>query len=449
MKSKVLMLLTAFAVAGATVAQPAAATDGHFLHGVGAINSTMGGVGIAMPADVLGAVYTNPAGLMAFENTRADFSFEMFKPTMSLSSTHPMGFSGSTKGTTEFTPIPALGFSMPVGDRAVVSLAGLGIGGFGVNYAAASVSSTGVPSNPILAPTTVGGFGQVYSDFQLMKIAPAFAFAASESVWLGAAFNFDWARLSVMPAPMTNPDMGMGMTPGGPAPMPFYPDATAHSSAFGVGIQLGLTWLVNDQWSLGLAYTSEQFFEDFEWNSTNKAPGSEGFGFPRTFTFKMNVPAVYGAGLAYRTESLTVGLDGKYITYSSTDGFKVDQVPPFNADGSVAGFAWDDIFVIATGLEWWASEDFALRAGYNYSDNPISDEVSFFNIPAPAIVQHHLTAGLGWSLAENVELNFGYYHVLENSISGPMYGPGAIPGSDVTSTMSENSFLIGFSFLGN
>ena len=114
---------------------PARATDGHFLHGVGAINSAMGGVGVAMPRDVLGAAFTNPAGLMAFsDGSRADFSFEMFKPTMSVSSAFPQqmgGFSGATDGVTEWTPIPALGWSTPVGDRTVIGLSGLGIGGIG------------------------------------------------------------------------------------------------------------------------------------------------------------------------------------------------------------------------------------------------------------------------------------------------------------------------------
>jgi len=32
----------------------ASATDGHFLHGVGAINSAMGGAGIATPESLLG-----------------------------------------------------------------------------------------------------------------------------------------------------------------------------------------------------------------------------------------------------------------------------------------------------------------------------------------------------------------------------------------------------------
>ena len=62
------------------------ATDGHFLHGIGAINSAMGGAGVAAPQDVLTAFYLNPAGLMAFRGTRADLSFEMFKPDRSLAS---------------------------------------------------------------------------------------------------------------------------------------------------------------------------------------------------------------------------------------------------------------------------------------------------------------------------------------------------------------------------
>ena len=44
----------------------ARATDGHFLHGIGAVNSAMGGAGVAAPQDVLTAFYLNPAGLMAF-----------------------------------------------------------------------------------------------------------------------------------------------------------------------------------------------------------------------------------------------------------------------------------------------------------------------------------------------------------------------------------------------
>ena len=40
--------------AAALLVTPASATDGHFLHGVGAVNSSMGGAGVAQPRTLLG-----------------------------------------------------------------------------------------------------------------------------------------------------------------------------------------------------------------------------------------------------------------------------------------------------------------------------------------------------------------------------------------------------------
>ena len=68
----------------------ASATDGHFLHGVGAINSAMGGVGVAgAKDDILGTLYHNPAGLMALDGHHAAFSMELFKPDRTLTATAP------------------------------------------------------------------------------------------------------------------------------------------------------------------------------------------------------------------------------------------------------------------------------------------------------------------------------------------------------------------------
>jgi hypothetical protein len=39
----------------------------------------------------------------------------------------------------------------------------------------------------------------------------------------------------------------------------------------------------------------------------------------------------------------------------------------------------------------------------------------------------------------------GYYHAFQNSITGALLNPsGPIPGTSVTSTLSENSFLVQF-----
>ncbi len=98
----------------------ASATDGHFLHGVGAINSAMGGVGVAGAKDVLGALYHNPAGLMAFEGHHAAISLELFKPDRTLTATAPTQqglFTGSQTSKSDFVPIPAFGWSTELNGR--------------------------------------------------------------------------------------------------------------------------------------------------------------------------------------------------------------------------------------------------------------------------------------------------------------------------------------------
>jgi long-chain fatty acid transport protein len=83
-------------------------------------------------------------------------------------------------------------------------------------------------------------------------------------------------------------------------------------------------------------------------------------------------------------------------------------------------------------------------AGYNFSQNPVPDKYTVFNTPAPAIVQLHITGGFTQSVGKN-DLTITYHHAFQNSISGPWISPmGPMPGTSVTSKMSENSATFGF-----
>ena len=415
----------------------ARATDGHFLHGVGAVNSAVGGIGVASNASLLGSFYSNPAGLATFAGTNLEMGFEMLKPDRSVSSSFGT-FSGTTTSVSEFTPIPAFGFSTELNDKVVIGLSGLGIGGFGVNYASD-------PTNPMLAPRP-NGFGQVYSNFGLMKISPALAWKAGDKLRFGIAANIDWASLAVDPMPIAAPDFDPGVdgTPGTADDRAFYPTAAAADGAFGFGLQAGLQYDVTPKFTVGLAYTSTQMFQDFEYVSVHANPNLPNFNTARTITFRMDAPAIYAAGLAFSPSArVHYGVDAKYMTYASTKGFKEKG---YNADGSVKGFGWENIVVVAAGIQIKANDRVTLRGGYNYSGNPIPDEQSMFNIPAPAVVQHHITGGIGFQIREGVELNLAAYTALENSITGAMYRPAALPNTSVTNTMSEKSVLLGFTF---
>lgn len=404
---------------------PVSATDGHFLHGVGAVNSAMGGAGVAAPGDLLGSFYLNPAGLVCEHGSRIALGFEMMKPERTVSSEFG-GFSGSTTSKSDFTPIPAFGFATKVSESVSVGVGMLGIGGFGVDYPAD-------PANPVLGPRPQG-FGQVASNFQFMKIAPSVAWKASDRLYVGAAVNFDWASLSVDPMPIAEPaiDMGNGTA--------YYSRATATDGAYGLGFQAGMIYRATDLVRVGLSYTSPQWFQDFEYNAVYENPGLGNFQTHRDITFAMDVPASYNGGVAVTKGPLLWTGDARYITYSRTDGFSESGMNPM---GAVEGFGWEDIWVLASGVQLKATDAVALRGGYNYTQNPIPDDQSAFNVPAPAIVQHHLTLGMGYDFGE-MAIDVGYYHAFANDITGVMQtqmGP-----MTVTNEMYEDSFLVAFSF---
>lgn len=423
------------AIAVLVAPRAARATDGHLLHGVGAVNSAVGGIGIAANTSLLGAFFHNPAGLASFSGTNLEMGFELLKPDRTVSSSFgPM--SGSTTSDSDFSPIPAFGFSTKLDNGFVIGLSGLGIGGFGVNYAAD-------PTNPILMPAP-NGFGQVYSNFQLLKISPALAWKATDKLSIGFAANIDWQSLAVTPMAIAAPDYDPGpdLTPRTLDDRSFYPSAAASDAVFGFGFQAGLQYALSPRMSLGLAYSSPQMFSDFEFRMTHANPNLPNYGTARTVEFRMDVPAVYGAGLAWSpSDRLDLGLDAKYVTYSSTKGF---DEKGYNPDGSVKGFGWEDIAVVAVGMQFKPTDRFTIRGGYNYSQNPIPDEQAMFNIPAPAVVQHHITGGFGFAINSTVDFNVSAYKALENSIEGAMYRPGPVPGTSVKNSLSITSFLMGF-----
>jgi long-chain fatty acid transport protein len=424
--------------AGAT---PARATDGHFLHGVGAVNNAMGGAGVAAPVSILGTFYLNPAGLIAFDGLRVEFSFEMFKPERTVASEIPGFGSGATVSKSEFTPIPAMGFSYKINDNWAVGLGGLGIGGFGVDYAQDN-------TNPVLGPRPQG-FGQVFSSYSLLKFTPAVAFAPSESFSLGFSANVAWATLTVDPAPFASP----AVSNPGPPPDAYYSRATGTDGSFGFGFQAGLLWNATDNFSLGASYSSPLKFDDFKWNSmwenpniTTPSPFGGVFGTFRELQFALDMPGWGSVGLGWNpVPALTVAADFRYYWYADTEGFKLDDpTQPFDQTGAVQGFGWENIWALATGLQYELNKTWTLRGGYNYAQNPIPDELSFINIPAPAIVQHHATLGLSVWVTESIALDFSYYKAFENSGTGPLFG--APDGSTVTNTLSESAFSMGFTF---
>ena len=396
---------------------------GHVLNGVGPVNQSMGGAAPGVAVDASGALHWNSASIAGLGHNEFTFGFELLIPdaTVQSSITSPGPMSGSSSSDAGDSPIPSFGFvfNFP-NSRWVFGLGAYGLSGFGVDYAASS-------SNPILMPPP-NGFGSIYSQFQMLQIAPTFAYKLDDHWSVGVAPTVNQAQLAINPASFSSPN-GDGT----------YPDGRSAAKTWGFGAQVGLYYQNENGFSAGLSHKTTQDFDKFKFNSTDASGGY------RPLSFDMDFPAITSLGVGYSGEDdLKLAADVRYIDYANTNGFDTAK---FNPDFSVNGFGWDSILVLAVGAQYRFSEHWQGRIGYSFNENPIPDATSTYNIPAPAVIQHHLSLGIGHCFTENTCLDFGYRHGFENSIEGPMVDPAtgnSVPGTSVKNSLSSDSFLVGF-----
>jgi long-chain fatty acid transport protein len=407
------------------LAAPAAyAGNGHTLHGVGAVNSSMGGVGVALPIDTLGGLLLNPALATQQDGSHFAFSAENNTGTNAVSSSvqTPVGtFSGKTEDFGDTALIPAFGWVHHTrGSNFAYGIGFLGLAGFGTDYPQTS-------TNPILSPQP-RGFGRVYSSYQLLKVPTVLAWKLSDAFSFGVSLNVARATLEANPAGFANPDCS---GPQGPC---YFPSVNG-DSAWGYGAGVGIHYKLSPSFALGASYNSKTTFQDFVWHTGGANPGLPSYGVNRKITLQLDLPAQAVVGLGWTpTEKLSVGIDGKWINYENAAGFK-----------DVLGF--EDIMVGEIGLQYKATDRFAVRAGYNHSEVPIPAERTFLTVEVPAVFVNHYCVGLGFRATDALTLDLAYYQVPNSSITGPFLGPtGPVPGTSVTTRSGMKSVVATFNF---
>ena len=104
----------ASAIASLFPLSSAHATDGHILHGVGSINQSMGGAGIATSIDAIGSSYNNVSSISFLKKGSIEFGAELFVPDRSLSSsvvTPYGGAEGTVHSKSRESIIPSIGLA--------------------------------------------------------------------------------------------------------------------------------------------------------------------------------------------------------------------------------------------------------------------------------------------------------------------------------------------------
>jgi long-chain fatty acid transport protein len=271
----------------------------------------------------------------------------------------------------------------------------------------------------------LGPFGQFpltageYTQLNIMKFAPAVAFQPNERLSFGLAVHIDYSTL----------DLRDGTSPN-----------------YGAGVQVGMIYKATDRLSLGLNYVTPQNINYDDVYDLNGDGNSD--------RLQLESPQQLGFGLAYNflEYKLLVETDVKWINWNGSNGY--DE------------FGWGDQWVLAVGAQYQPIQKLFLRMGYNYGNNPVNEHngwngfspatvqgktmpryyyETFRMIGFPAVVEHHITAGIGYEISPRFALNLGYMHAFSKTITEQgtdMYGQPV----GIESTLSENGLDFGLTW---
>jgi long-chain fatty acid transport protein len=406
----------------------ALATNGDNLIGIGPISRSMGGVGVAAPQDAISAVFANPAA-MCFgpycPGSEFNFGGTLFMPDVSSKVTIGPGPAITAGGDSKVYAIPAIGISVPI-TRALpiwrFGLSAYGVTGLGVDYRDTAIDDPTffpAPSPPFPAGTTFPLVAGEYTQLQIMKFSPSIAYQPTDNFSIGLGLHIDYSSLDLRSGASFN---------------------------YGIGAQLGAIYKFSDMVSVGAVYVTPQPVDhenvrDFDGDGTAD-------------DLKLAAPQQAAIGIAVvPVSNLLLAVDGRWINWSNADGYD--------------DFDWEDQWVVAVGAQFKPTDKLALRAGYNYGKNPVNDHSGFNGsvfktvqgksmptyyyetfriIGFPAIVENHVTAGVGYTFTTNFEVNLGYMHAFEKSMTETgTLTDGATPVA-LESSLSEDSVEFGLTW---
>jgi long-chain fatty acid transport protein len=363
------------------------ATDGYFDYGYGIKAKGIGGAGVAFPQDSI-APASNPAGI-AFIDNRIDAGLAYFTPdrSASLGSEH---FDGN--GVQNFY-LPDIGFKHSLTTNFDFALTVYGNGGMNTDY-----------RSPIFGSTDTG------IDLEQAFIAPTLAYKITENHAIGIDPIFAVQRFKAHGLD------AFGITGSG------------YDYSYCGGVRVGYTGKLTPWLTVGATYQSRIFATPF-YHYANLFAEHGSFDIPSNFALGVAVKPV---------EQVTFALDVERIFFSEVKSVGDNLSGSALGSDNGPGFGWRDVTAIKTGVAYDVTKKLTLRLGYNYSTEPIPDGQTFFNILAPAVVQHHVTAGASWRFNKDWELSVFYAHAFEADVNGS--GNIGGPTTDADLRMSQDTF---------
>ncbi len=437
------MKKTKLALALAACAPFAAhATDGYFSHGYGMQSKGMGGAAAAVAESAFGAA-ANPA-TMAFVGNKFEVGVDLFSPwrKSSRSGSPPgVGLDASSESDSNYFGVPEIAYNRMATPDWSWGITVYGNGGMNTDYPGGAIPGQSACAQFNPGPTSYNllcGSGRLGVDLSQLIVAPstAWQFAPGHSIGIAPLFAYQRFKAEGLQA-FDNP--GFSSSPGNVTNRG-YDDST------GWGVRVGYYGRVTPGVAVGVAYTSKVSMGTFD---KYKGLFAEGGGF--------DMPSHWTAGVAFDVAPGTM-VTGEYerINYSDVKavnnasalvlGCMAGQAANCLGGSNGGGFGWRNIDVWKLGVQHQWSPTLTLRAGYNLSDNPITAADVTFNILAPGVVRHHLTAGATWKLDSVSAITGAFMYAFSNEVSGSSLFNNFAQGLQLQEKIQMHEYSIGVQY---
>jgi len=411
------------------------AGGGYFSIGYGHVAKQTSGAVTAVAEDAYAGA-SNPGKLTAAGN-QFEMGAELFNPHRRIERKGATGdasiYNFSDNSRNSFFIIPDLAYAHQLNSDVTIGITAYANGGLNSEYP----GTTGIPGtneNEEQCGSKPGNFflgcDKVGFDLAQLIIAPTIACKVAPGHSIGVAplfaiqsfeaFGFQGLMpLSKYPSKMTN---------------------NGHDTAFGVGVRVGWYAEPTPWLSLGAAYSSKVYMQEFDEYKGLFAEGS------------FDIPANYSIGAAVRpNDKWLIAVDIQRIDFkddrSLANSVQSSLGPdaPLLGSSSGSSFGWDrDQTNYRFGLTYYATQTLTLRAGYAYgkraNDNDVQATTLSILTPNP---EEQFSVGLSWKTEQGNQLHVGYERFVKEQYSGPS---ALFPGATESVTPYVNALHVAYTW---
>jgi long-chain fatty acid transport protein len=397
--------------------------QGSIVTAVGPVNRSMCGVAVGCPIDSAGAIYWNPASMAGLEKSDMTYSAAMFYGTNRVSSVVQADsvapglpaetFGGSTRSNGGIGLLPTAAIFYKPDD----SIWSFGFGAFAAGGFSANFPAT--PTNPVLSPRPPNGI----ATGPLFTGAGFGQFIACVSCQLGSHFAIGFGP--TITSVMLQLDPGIFASPDDVNGIPTSPSATNTRMNWGGGFTAGLYGFTDNGWHFGTSLKSKQWIQSIQYNAADPE------GFPRELSVHVDFPMIASIGMSYMgLEKWVFGADVRWVDFRDTPG--LGNPAGFNSAGAITGPGMRSAFAASVAGQYSLTDSISVRAAYTWAENPVPDDLAFFNTGGSAIYNNMAAFGFSYSFKPTMKISMAYSHIFPKGIQGPFFTPaGPVAGSMV------------------